>query len=255
MSYLNSITIVGFVGADRSSVKRETTVRNSPFFLSPRNAPGKTQKTNGSRKSSGIALRSGHFWQSVSLRLSRRALTFSSKAVSSARLTSSPTARARKPRPPRSRRGRFAPTLCENWTAANRNWKRRHPAWMLRDNRPNHPARFTTSGYGESGLPRRSGGPFFLRVRPPLHQGDHVLVRGHLVGSKCQHEHGKAEMAKAANALSSSAYVPTPVGGRPRGSLNPCRYSGSRSHFARSFVLAWPSQRPSDIRRRFFSLS
>jgi hypothetical protein len=41
----------------RNSVKRGTAVRNSPFFLSPHNAPGKTQKTNGSRKSSGIALR------------------------------------------------------------------------------------------------------------------------------------------------------------------------------------------------------
>ena len=33
-----------------SSVKRGTTVRNSPFFLSPHNAPGKTQKTNGVSK-------------------------------------------------------------------------------------------------------------------------------------------------------------------------------------------------------------
>jgi hypothetical protein len=42
-------------GPTRSSVKRGTTVQNSPFFPSPHNAPGKTRKTNGSRRSSGIA--------------------------------------------------------------------------------------------------------------------------------------------------------------------------------------------------------
>jgi len=51
MSYLNSVTIGGFVGADPEQR------HNSPFFLSRHNAPGKIQKTNGSRKSSGIASR------------------------------------------------------------------------------------------------------------------------------------------------------------------------------------------------------
>jgi hypothetical protein len=36
---------------------RGTAVRNSPFFPSPHNSPGKTQKMSGSRKSSGIASR------------------------------------------------------------------------------------------------------------------------------------------------------------------------------------------------------
>jgi len=35
MSYLNSVTIVRFVRATRSSFKRGTTVRSSPFFPSP----------------------------------------------------------------------------------------------------------------------------------------------------------------------------------------------------------------------------
>src|ERR1700693_1145098 len=49
--------IVGFVGAGPSSDKQGTTVQNSPFFPSLHNALGKTQKTNGSRTSSGIASR------------------------------------------------------------------------------------------------------------------------------------------------------------------------------------------------------
>jgi hypothetical protein len=40
-----------------SCVKRGTTVQSSPFFPLRHNAPRKTQKTNGSRKSSGIASR------------------------------------------------------------------------------------------------------------------------------------------------------------------------------------------------------
>ena len=40
---------------NRSNVKRVTTVRNSPFFLSPPNAPGRTHRTSGPRKPSGAA--------------------------------------------------------------------------------------------------------------------------------------------------------------------------------------------------------
>jgi len=54
---MNSVTIVGFVGADPEQRQARNNVQNSPFFPSLHNAPGKTQKTNGSRKSSGIASR------------------------------------------------------------------------------------------------------------------------------------------------------------------------------------------------------
>src|SRR5258706_2899389 len=73
----------------RSSVKPGTTVRSSPFFPSPHSAPGKTQKTNGSRKSSGIALR--YFaldWPRLFSTTSKKTLMCSSKAVWSAPLTS-----------------------------------------------------------------------------------------------------------------------------------------------------------------------
>ena len=42
----------------RSSVKPRATARNSPCFPSPRSGPGKTPKTNGSRRPSGTASRS-----------------------------------------------------------------------------------------------------------------------------------------------------------------------------------------------------
>jgi hypothetical protein len=57
MSYLNSVTIVGFVGADPEQRQARNNGQSSPFFPSRHNARGKTQRTNGSRKSSGIALR------------------------------------------------------------------------------------------------------------------------------------------------------------------------------------------------------
>jgi hypothetical protein len=82
---------------------------------------GRTQMTNGARKRSGIvSLCSGHSWQSVSLRLSRRALTYPSKALSSARPTNNRTAKARSRRPRRLRRGPSAPMSCAGSIAANR---------------------------------------------------------------------------------------------------------------------------------------
>jgi len=53
MSYLNSVTIVGFVGADPEQRQARNNGSKFTFFPSPHNARGKTQKTNGSRKSSG----------------------------------------------------------------------------------------------------------------------------------------------------------------------------------------------------------
>jgi hypothetical protein len=97
----------------RSDVERKATVRNSPCCQSPRSALGRAQMTNGARKPSGIgSFCSGHFWQSVSLRLSRRALTCSSKALSLARPTNNRTAKARSRRPRRLRRGPSALMSC-----------------------------------------------------------------------------------------------------------------------------------------------
>ena len=57
MSYLNSVTIVGFVGADPEQRQARNSGSKFTVLPSPHNAPGKTLKTNGSRKSSGIASR------------------------------------------------------------------------------------------------------------------------------------------------------------------------------------------------------
>jgi single-stranded DNA-binding protein len=35
-------------------------------------------------------------------------------------------------------------------------------------------------------------------ITDTLHEGDHVLVDGQLISSKCEHEHGKSQKAKAA---------------------------------------------------------
>jgi PadR family transcriptional regulator PadR len=54
MSYLNSVTIVGFVGADPE--ERQARNNGSKFTVlsvSPRNAPGRTRRMSGPRKPSG----------------------------------------------------------------------------------------------------------------------------------------------------------------------------------------------------------
>ena len=77
MSYLTLQLSSGSLVLTRSNVKRKATVRNSPCCRSPHGALGRTQMTNGVRKPTGIgSLFSGHFWQSVSLRLSRRVTTY-----------------------------------------------------------------------------------------------------------------------------------------------------------------------------------
>ena len=124
----------------QSNVKRKATVRNSPCCRSPHSADRRTQMTNGARKRNGIVpLCSGHFWQSVSLRLSRRALTYSSKVLSSARPTNNPTTKARSRRPRTLRRGQFAPMSCAGSIAVNQSptrllpRKRRSPTKLRSD--------------------------------------------------------------------------------------------------------------------------
>ena len=120
MSYLNSITLVGFVGSDPE--QRQAKGNGSKFTVlsvatqrSWKNADDEwSSKTEWHR-----SLCSGHFWQNVSLRLSRRALTYSSKALSSARPTNNRTAKARSRRPRRLRRGPSAPMSCAGSIAVN----------------------------------------------------------------------------------------------------------------------------------------
>jgi hypothetical protein len=152
---MNSVTIVGFVGATRSSVKRGTTVQNSPFFPSRHNAPGKMQKTNGSRKSNGIASR--YFalgWLRLFSTPSRKAPTCSSKAASSARPTSRRMAKGRRPRPRRSLRGRFAPMLCATSTAASQNRKHQRPVLTQPCCRPTRAIRLRSDPLPQKALRR-----------------------------------------------------------------------------------------------------
>src|SRR5258708_1662565 len=124
---------------------------------------------NGARKPSGIgSLCSGHFWQSVSLRLSRRAPTYSSKALSSARPTNNRTAKARRRRPRRLRRGPSAPMSCAGSIAVNRSPtrplppKRRSPTKLRSDV-------FDTKALRQC---RRAFFVFFgLTISPPLRFG------------------------------------------------------------------------------------
>jgi hypothetical protein len=107
-----------------------------------------------------LALCSGHFWQSVSLRLSGRALTSSSKANSSARPTSGRTARARNRRRPKSLRGPSAPTSCASSIAANPSRKRLLP--LLRGKHPKGRTRSRTRLRPSKEPPGFAGDPFFL---------------------------------------------------------------------------------------------
>jgi hypothetical protein len=119
----------------------------------------KTPKRSGSRKSSGIA--SAFFvrdWRNTSRRRSRKVRTCSSGAASSAPPTSKRMAKARRRRPRRSLRGRFAPMFCASSIAANPSRKQQLPAPLLRVTRPNHrtrlPSRGGTMNWASTLLPR-----------------------------------------------------------------------------------------------------
>ncbi len=134
-------------------------MRNSPSCRSPHSALGRTQKTNGPRRPSGIAFASFVLaWPSPFSTASGKALTSWSKAASSARPTSRRTAKARRPRPRRSLRGRFAPMSCASSITANPSRKQQFPAPVLRVTRPNHrtrlPSRGGTMNWASTLLPR-----------------------------------------------------------------------------------------------------
>jgi len=122
MSYLNSVTLIGFVGADpeQRTPAPAATARSSPCSPSPRSGPGRTRRTSGRQRSSGIASRCfDRALQTWCSRPSRRARTFSSKAASLARPTTSRTEKARRRKRPRSFRGPSALMPSANSTAAN----------------------------------------------------------------------------------------------------------------------------------------
>src|SRR5712691_8603716 len=118
MSYLNSVTLIGFVGADPE--QRQARNNGSKFTVlsvatqrSWKNAEDEwSSKTEWHR----IAIFRPRLAEYV-LTAIRKALTSSSKAASSARLTSGRMAKARRRRPRRSRRGPSAPTSCASATA------------------------------------------------------------------------------------------------------------------------------------------
>src|SRR5260370_2125698 len=149
----------------RSNVRRKATVRNSLCWQSPHSALGRTQMTKGARKPSGIgSLCSGHFWQSVSLRLSRSALTYSSKALSSDRPTNNRTAKARSRRPPRLRRGQSAPMSCAGLIAVNQSPTRPLPR------KRRSPTKRRSDVFDTKALRRcrRAFFIFVLTISPPL---------------------------------------------------------------------------------------
>jgi hypothetical protein len=55
MSYLNSISLIGFVGTDPEQRQARSNGRSSPSCPSRRSALGRRRRTNGARKLSGIA--------------------------------------------------------------------------------------------------------------------------------------------------------------------------------------------------------
>jgi hypothetical protein len=143
----------------RSNVKRKATVRSSSFFPSLRSAPGRTPKTNGSARPSGIASRS-----------SAQAAMSSSKAASSARPTSGP--KARRPRLRRSRLGRFALKPCASSIAAD-------PSRMLLPQTttfPQNPTAPHAEPFVSKRLPALGGEPFLVPDTPQRNAKTTALV-------------------------------------------------------------------------------
>ena len=70
MSYLNSVTIIGFVGADPEQRQaRNNNGSKSPFCPSRRSGRGRTPTTNGRQRPSGIACALYGIRREVNLRL------------------------------------------------------------------------------------------------------------------------------------------------------------------------------------------
>ena len=159
MSYLNSVTIVGFVGADPE--QRQARNNGSKFTVLSVATQRSWKKNAEDEWVSKVE------WHRVAIfrpRLAEAVLNNIKKGAHV--LVGRRMAKARKPRPRRSLRGRFAPMSCAGSTAANLSQIHRTPLWVLRDRLPNHPAKFRTKCRIGSGPPANAGGPFF--VRPEL---------------------------------------------------------------------------------------
>ena len=123
--YLNSVTIVGFVGADPEQRQARNngakfTVLSVATQRSWKNAQDEwSSKTEWHRVCIFRPRLAEYVLQSI-----KKGSHVLSRAASSARPTSGRTAKARKRRPRRSRRGPFAPMSCEGSTAANPSRKR-----------------------------------------------------------------------------------------------------------------------------------
>lgn len=106
--YLNSVQIIGFIGKDpeRREARGSGAALRLPFSWSQHSGHRRTLTTSGPQKLDGIAWSPGTVWASALRHRSARAITFWSKARSSAAPTSAKSARAR-------RRGREANGLAD----------------------------------------------------------------------------------------------------------------------------------------------
>jgi len=131
MSYLNSVSLIGFVGSDPE--QRQARNNGAKFTV----LSVATQRSWKNAEDEWVSKTEWHRIAVFRPRLAEHVLnTSSSKAASSALPTTSRTARAKSPRPRRSPPGRFAPMSCASSTAANRNPSRPRRERML----PAHPA-------------------------------------------------------------------------------------------------------------------
>jgi len=130
MSYLNSVTIIGFVGADPE--QRQARNNNGSKFTVLSVATQRSWKNAQDEWSV-------RDWRNSSRRRSRKARTCSLRAALSARRTNAKLAKARKPRPPSRPFGAFAPMSCASSIAASLSRKQSFPVLMLRSKSSKHP--------------------------------------------------------------------------------------------------------------------
>jgi hypothetical protein len=127
----------------------------------------RSRRPNGTASPSFVRV-----WPHTFSNPSRRAHTSSSKAASSVRSTSNRTERARKQPLRRLPPGRFEPTLCVGWTAANQSRKQSLPVLMRRTKFQAQPRTQTSNAVGLG--PRCFAGVFFYAGRNP-DQADQIL--------------------------------------------------------------------------------
>jgi len=165
MSYLNSVTLVGFVGADPEQRQARSngakfTVLSVATQRSWKKRAGRVELKN--RVAPHLHLpsatgRTRRYGDQEGRARPRR------KASSSAAPTSARTARARSPRRPRSRRGRFAPTSCATSTVASPSRKQLPPETA----RWRRPTALHSEAVFFQRLPASGGEPLFVAGAGP----------------------------------------------------------------------------------------